>query len=251
MKKGKLYFLLVIAVLVIGCSEEKEELIISAAASLTEAMQEIEPLYEEKYGVELTVNIASSGTLQKQIEEGAPVDVFLSASEAKMDNLEKKELLINSSRKNLLRNKLVLIKSSTSNYSVKSIDDLNQNEIKIAVGEPGSVPVGKYSKQSFEYYKVWNNISDKVVYAKNVKQTLAYVESGEADVGIVYFSDTGVLKNSEVILDIPDETHGEIVYPVSIIRSSKHKESAEKFIEFISSDKQLGIFEKNRFGIYK
>lgn len=250
MKRIKFLILLAGVIILTSCGKKKDELVISVAASLTEAIKEIEVLYEEKFDIELTVNIASSGTLQKQIEEGAPVDVFLSASEAKMDNLQEKMLLLSGSRKNLLRNNLVLIKSKGSKYEINKIDDLDKEGIKIALGEPGSVPVGRYSKEALQNYMIWEDLNDKFVFAKNVKQTLAYVESGEADAGIVYFSDTGVLKESEIVTEIPNFLHEEIVYPIAVIKGSKNQENTREFIEFLETNQCKDIFIKNKFTLY-
>ncbi len=247
-----LLFMVIIATAFLGCSYknvENKELTVSAAASLTELMEEVKPMFEKEYGAVLTVNLASSGTLQKQIEEGAPVDVFISASSSKMDALAEKGLIDDSSRIDLLKNQVVLIVSTDSEGKVKSLEDLKKGDVKVSIGEPSSVPAGKYGKESLEYYKVWDDIKDKLIFAKNVKQVVSYIESGEVDAGIIYKSDATLLKNSIIVKKLEPESHKAIVYPAAIIKSSMNSELAEKFIEFFEKDEVKKIVEKYNFEI--
>jgi len=230
-------------------TEAKKEITISAAASLTEIMDELKPIYEEKYNTELTVNLASSGTLQRQIEEGAPVDVFISASGKKMDILMEKELLEKGTREDLLKNNLVLIANKESSDKVKSLKDLSKGDVKVSIGEPGSVPAGRYAKESLEYYRDYESIEAKLIFAKNVKQVLSYVESGEVNAGMVYGSDAVNLKNSVIIQKIDTESHSPIVYPGAVIRDSENKESAKEFIEFFKTSEIKELAEKYGFEI--
>ncbi|WP_319202910.1 molybdate ABC transporter substrate-binding protein [uncultured Ilyobacter sp.] len=232
-----------------GKTDVKKEITVSAAASLTEIMGELKPIFEEKYNTSLTVNLASSGTLQRQIEEGAPVDVFISASGKKMDILMEKELLEKGTRENLLKNNLVLIVNKESGDKVKSLKDLSKGDVKVSIGEPGSVPAGRYAKESLEYYGDYESIEAKLIFAKNVKQVLSYVESGEVDAGMVYGSDAVNLKNSVIIQKIDTESHSPIVYPGAVIRDSENKESAKEFIEFFKSSEIKGLAEKYGFEI--
>ena len=253
MKKTlKLFLVIMFATLFLGCGSEKKEskqLTVSAAASLTELVGELKPMFEKEYGAELSINLASSGTLQRQIEEGAPVDVFISASSAKMNALQEKELIVESSRIDLLKNHLVLVVSKDSKDKIKSLEDLKKDGIKISIGEPNSVPAGRYGKESLEYYNIWGSIKDKMIFAKSVKQVVSYVESGEVDAGIVYKSDTTLLKNSVLAQKIEAKSHKPIVYPVAIIKNSENKELAEKFISIFESDDIKKLVKKYNFEI--
>ena len=251
-KKWKLMFLTAATTLFLGCggqSVEKNELTVSAAASLTELMSEVKPMFEEAYGAILTVNLASSGTLQKQIEEGAPVDLFISASSAKMDTLAEKGLILEDSRVDLLKNQLVLIVSRGSEGAVRSLKDLQKDDIKVSIGEPRSVPAGRYGKESLEYYSIWESIEDKLIFSKNVKQVVSYVESGEVDAGIVYKSDAALLKNSSTVQQLEYESHKPIVYPVAVIKNSKNTELAELFIDFFGREDVKKVVENYKFEI--
>jgi molybdate transport system substrate-binding protein len=250
-----LFIITLFSLLIFGCGGDKEDvsvkkdITVSAAASLTELMGDLKPLYEENYGGTLTVNLASSGTLKKQIEEGAPVDVFISASSKKMDVLMEKGLIEDASREDLLKNKVVLIVSKESSDKVKTLEDLGKDDIKVSIGEPGSVPAGRYAKESLEYYGTYEGIESKLIFAKNVKQVLSYVEAGEVDAGIVYKSDAVNLKNSVIAQEIGEESHSPIVYPGAVIKASGNKEVAVEFIKFFKSDKAKLLAKKYGFEI--
>lgn len=244
----------------VGCSGSEEaedatktkepvEITVSAAASLTEAMGEIEKLYEEESGVELNMNYGSSGALQKQIEEGAPTDLFISAGKKQMDALDKAGLVKSDSVKNLLGNKLVLIVSEEYADKIKSVDDLANTDGKIAVGEVETVPVGQYSKESLENLNAWGLLQDKLVFAKDVKAVLSYVESGEAVAGIVYKSDAVGLKSAKIAQEIDSSTHKEIVYPEAIIESTESEDTVKEFMEFLSNEDSKQVFEKYGFEV--
>ncbi|WP_320047000.1 molybdate ABC transporter substrate-binding protein [uncultured Ilyobacter sp.] len=254
-KTFKFLIVALFSILILACGKNKErvevkkEITVSAAASLTEIMDELKPIFEEKYNTTLTVNLASSGTLQRQIEEGAPVDVFISASGKKMDILMEKELLDVETRENLLKNSLVLVVNKESSDKVKSLKDLSKSDVKVSIGEPGSVPAGRYAKESLEYYGDYEGIEAKLIFAKNVKQVLSYVESGEVDAGVVYESDAVNLKNSVTAQKIESESHSPIVYPGAVIKASENKESAKEFINFFKSSEVKKLAEKYGFEI--
>lgn len=229
-------FVILLSVFLFACGKEEKTLSISAASSLTELMKSVEELYEKKTGTDIIVNLASSGTLKRQIEQGAPVDLFISASSKKMDDLSSKGLIDEESRYNILKNKLSLIVSKDSLDKIKDLNGLMNSDIKLSIGEPKSVPAGSYAKDSLEYYKIWDSVEKKIIYAKNVKQVLYYVESGEIDAGIVYSSDAIHIKNSKKILDIDSKSHKNIVYPIAIIKESQNKKNAVDFLEFMKTE---------------
>lgn len=246
-------------VLAVGCSQtnttpvsstEQTELTISAAASLTDAMNAIQPTYEqENPEVKLTYNLASSGSLQQQIEQGAPVDVFISAAPQQMNALEEKQLLLSGTRQDLLKNDMVLIVPQGEN-TVKSFEDLTTETVeKIAVGEPESVPAGKYAQEVLTSLNLLETVQPKEVYAKDVRQVLTYVESGNVDAGIVYSSDAKISDQVKIVATAPAESHSPIIYPVAVIKDSKNSEVAKDFIQFLSSQQSKAVFEQYGFGI--
>jgi molybdate transport system substrate-binding protein len=229
---------------------EKVELTISAAASLTEAMGEIQALYQtEKPHVTLVFNFGSSGSLQQQIEQGAPVDMFFSAAIKQMTALEEKGLVAEGTKKELLENKIVLI-TPKDKTDLMSFEDLVTDKAKqIGLGEPGSVPVGQYSEEIFTNLGILDQVKPKSVYGKDVKSVLTWVEQGEVDAGIVYATDANVSDKVNIICSAPEGSHKPVIYPVAAIKDSAHLEDTKAFIEFLSSDKVKQTFEKYGFAV--
>jgi molybdate transport system substrate-binding protein len=223
-------------------------LTISAAASLTESMEEIKKLYTaEKSNVTIVYNFGASGSLQQQIEQGAPVDIFLSAAAKQMDALDAKSLILKDTRANLLENKVVLIipKDSTG---ITDFKDVTSDKIKkIALGEPKSVPVGQYSEEIFTKLGILHTVKPKAIYAKDVKGVLTWVESGNADAGIVYSTDAKASTKITVVAEAPIGSHSPILYPAAVIKDSKNLEAAKDFMKFISSAKCKVVYEKYGF----
>ena len=220
-----------------GDKEEKAqvELNISAAASLKEVMADLQTEYKRSNeNVSLVVNYGSSGSLQQQIEQGAPCDVFISAGQKQMKALDEASLLLEGTYKDLLENDLVLIASKDSDVS--NLDDLITNKVKhIAVGEPSSVPAGKYADEVLVNLDLKYKIKDKLVFAKDVKEVLAWTQSGNAEVGFVYYSDTINTDNIKIVETTPSTSHSAIVYPIAVIKESKKPEAAKEFEDFLLS----------------
>lgn len=225
-------------------------LTVSAAASLKNAMEQVQPLYnQQKSNVKLTYNFGSSGALQRQIEQGAGADVFISAATKQMDALEKKDLLLEGTRKNLLRNQLVLIVPQNST-GVTDFKDLTKPTVKkIALGEPKSVPAGEYAQQVLTNLKILDQVKSKAVYAKDVRQALNYVETGNTDAGIVYLSDAKSSLKVKIVATAANNTHSPIVYPVAVIKSSKNADAASYFVQFLSGNQAKAVFEKQGFAL--
>lgn len=233
-----------------GPTDEAVEINISAASSLTDALTEIQAEYAKESNAKLLFNFAASGALQKQIEEGAPCDLFISAAKSNMDTLEGEGLIVADSRKDILGNTLTLIAASEKADVVKGYETLTNGQIaSISIGTPDSVPAGKYAQQSLENLAIWDQIKDKIVYAKDVKQVLEYVDSGNADCGLVYQSDALAMKTGVVVMDMPENSHDAIVYPAALIANSAQGEAAAKFYEFLQSDYAKGVFEKYGFTV--
>ena len=228
-------------------TEENTTLNISAAASLQEAMVELEEKFKEiEPNVKLQVNLGSSGALQQQIEEGAPCDVFISAGEKQMNALEEKGLLLEGTNKTLLTNELVLVESEGT--EIKDLDKLTTYDInKIAIGEPESVPAGKYAKEVLDNTNLYDRVKDKLVLAKDVKEVLAWVQQGNADVGFVYLSDAFAAKGIKVALTTDEDIHSAINYPIAVLKESKNQNKAKAFEDFLLSDDGQAILENYGF----
>ncbi|RNC98077.1 molybdate ABC transporter substrate-binding protein [Lysinibacillus halotolerans] len=229
-------------------SESKEEqLTISAAASLKDAMDVIQHTYEEEHPeITLQFNFGGSGSLQQQISQGAPVDLFFSAAEDKFDLLVDEGMIAKEDGIDLLGNELVLVVPK-ENQSIKEFEDLVTETDKISIGTPETVPAGKYAKESLEKMDLWKDIESKVVYAKDVRQVLSYVETGNVEAGIVYKTDASVSNKVEIVASADPATHSPIIYPVGIIKDSKHYEAAKEFYEYLQSDEALKVFEEYGF----
>jgi molybdate transport system substrate-binding protein len=225
----------------------KTELIISAAASLKDSLDEIEKLYEKQHtDIDLTLNYGSSGTLQKQIEQGAPADVFLSAGAKQLDALVKAKLI--GDHKTLLKNELVMVVPTDSKLTFNTVRQLTGKSIKkIAIGQPESVPAGQYAKEMLTTRQVWDTLKDKYVYAKDVRQVLTYVETGNVDVGFVYKTDALTSDKVRIALHIASGLHSAIVYPAGVVKESKHAAEAKAFYTYLQSDKAGAVFEKYGF----
>lgn len=221
---------------------------VSAAISLKDALDEMGKSYERSHpDFRITFNYAGSGTLQHQIEQGAPVDIFVSAAERQMDALQSEGLIVAETRRNLAINKLVLIVPSDS-HEVRNFQDLARSSVKIiALGEPTTVPAGFYARQTLTHLGLFSAIEKKFVYAKDVRQVLVFVETGNADAGLVYQTDARISSRVRVAAVAPDSSHDPIVYPAAVVKSTKHADAAQAFLDFMASSPARLIFEKYGF----
>ena len=228
----------------------KVTLTFSVAASLQNAMRAIKPLYEQQSpAVNIVYNFGSSGSLQYQIERGAPVDIFISAAPQQMNALEKKGLLLNNTRKNLLKNQVILITSKGKN-NIADFQDLTKNNVqKIAIGNPQSVPAGQYAKEVLENFNLYNELTSKFIFAKDVRQVLFYVETSNVEGGLVYATEAKISEKVKVVATAPENYHSPIIYPVAVINNSQHPEAAKKFIQFLFSELAQEVFKKYGFTI--
>ncbi|MBY7144979.1 molybdate ABC transporter substrate-binding protein [Virgibacillus sp. NKC19-3] len=229
-------------------TEEEVELTISAAASLNDAMDEIQAIYQEEHPeVDLKFNFGSSGSLQQQISQGAPADLFFSAAEDKFDILVSNGDIAEEDGKALLGNELVMIVPEEEE-AVTDFADLATSEAEsIAIGTPESVPAGEYAKESLENMDLWEEIEPKIVYAKDVRQVLSYVETKNVDAGMVYKTDALISDEVNIVSTAASDTHAPITYPVGILKDSEHYEAAEDFYNFLQSDTALKVFEEYGF----
>jgi len=231
-------------------AQKQVTLTISAAASLTAAMGEIKTLYKkEKPNITINYNFGASGALQQQIEQGASADLFFSAATKQMTALQKKGLLIDNTKVNLLGNSVVLITKSDSTLDINDYRNLDSSKIKkIALGEPKTVPVGQYSEEILTTLKILDKVKTKAVYGKDVKEVLSWVESGDADVGIVYGTDAKTSKKVKVLATAGKELYKTpVVYPAAVIKASKNIDDTKAFLAYLSSDKAKEVFVKYGF----
>lgn len=225
------------------------ELTVSAAASLTDVMGEIKDMYTTVApNVTLTYNFGSSGTLQEQIEQGAPADIFMSAAQKQMNALDEKGLLAADTRKDLLVNKLVLIVPSDSTKELTSFEDVPSDKVeKIALGGEG-VPVGQYAQEVFTFLNTWDQVSSKAVLGADVRQVLTWVESGEVDCGVVYATDAAISGDKvKVVAEAPEGSLKPVIYPVAVLKDSKNQEAAKAFVDYLSDADVAAVFEKYGF----
>ena len=250
MKKGALVLSLVYLLAVAaGCERSRGELRLAASSSLTDVLNECVRLYEtESTDVKIVPVYGSAGSLQRQIESGAPLDLFLSASVRNMDALEQQGLIYPESRRDIVRNRLVLIVPAGETQSV-SFKDLASDAVSgIAIGEPGSVPAGYYAKQVLDTIEVYDAVYRKVVFAKNVRQVLYYVETGDVPAGIVYASDAAGNMKVRICAYADEGAHDRILYPGAVISDSKNREQALSFLQWLSGETARGIFLEYGFG---
>ena len=230
-------------------AQGKNEIIISAAASLRNAFEEIGAIYEKQTGVRARFNFAASGVLQQQIESGAPVDVFASAAKQQMDSIEKKGLLLDGTRQDFTGNSLVLITPADSRLKLNSFQDLADAKVgRIAIGNPKTVPAGQYARDSLTALKLWDKLQARFIPAESVRQVLDYVSRGEVEAGLVYASDAAIAEGKIRIASMaPKGSHEEIIYPIAVIRDSKNNDAAKKFIDLTRSKTGRDILEKYGF----
>lgn len=222
---------------------------VSAAASLQDALDAITPQFAKAYpNITVDYNFASSGALQRQIEQGAPADVFFSAASNQMDELLEKELILFDSRRDLVTNRLVLIAPVASTLTITDVAQLKADSVsRVAVGEFRSVPAGYYARQVFQTLDLLDTFQSKFVFGNNVRSVLAAVESGNVDLGVVYASDAVLSNQVRLLATVPDNLHQPIVYPVSVVKTSLHPETAQVFIDFLTTDLAQAMFEEFGF----
>ena len=227
---------------------EDIELHISAAASLTDVIDELIAEYKELApNVTLVPTYDSSGTLQTQIEEGAPADVFISAAQKQMDSLEQQELIDTASRLDLLLNKVVLIVPKDSESDIASFEDVATDKVSMVAIGNDTVPVGQYTQEIYTSLGLWDEVSAKANLGENVRAVLSWVESGDVDCGIVYATDAASTENVTVICEAPEDSHLPVIYPAAVLAGSENSEAAGDFLDFLSSDTAVAAFEKAGF----
>jgi molybdate transport system substrate-binding protein len=223
-----------------------EEVLVFAAVSLTDALKDVAVAYEKGSGDKLVFNLWASSMLARQIREGAPADLFLSADEAQMDGLEEAGLLLSGSRRSLLSNTLVIVVSSDGGPKITSPRDLLSVRT-LALAEPKIVPAGVYAKQYLEKLGLWDALASRVVPTENVRACLAAVEAGNADAGIVYRTDALISKRVRVAWAVTAEEGPRISYPVAVVKDAAHSGAAKRFAAYLASEPARAVFVKYGF----
>jgi molybdate transport system substrate-binding protein len=244
----RLSFLLAIVLACAALPLSGAGLRVSAASSLTDALRELGHVYEHDSHDTVVFAFGASSTLARQIMEGAPADVFISADELKMDQLQQRGYIDKPSRRSILSNTLVIVVPSDSELKIAGPADLAGSAItNIAIAEPQSVPAGIYAKEYLRAQGVWGRIKDKIVPTENVRAALAAVESGNVQAGIVYRTDALISRSVRIAYEVPQAGGPRIYYPAAVIDDSREKAAARRFVEFLQSPAAQAIFRKHGF----
>lgn len=231
---------------------KEETILLAAAASLKNCIDgELIPMFNEKYpNIKVDATYDSSGKLQTQIEEGADVDVFMSAAMKQMNALNDEGLIKEGTMVELLENKIVLILPKDSTAEISSFEDILKAET-IAVGDPESVPAGQYAKESFTSLGMWDDVLAKSSLGTNVTEVLSWVAAGSADAGVVYATDAASNADVKIVAEAPEGSVSKVIYPIGIVNTSTKIEAAQAFSDFLQSRDALTIFEKYGFSANK
>jgi molybdate transport system substrate-binding protein len=227
-----------------------QEVTLSVAISLKEVTEDLGRTFMASHpGVTLRYNFGASGDLQKQIEAGAPVDVFLSAAQRQMDDLEKQKLIIASTRRAFARNVLVVVKPADSSVDLSKVNDLLESRVvHIAIGNPKTVPAGQYAEESLRALGLWDRVQPKLVFAENVRQVLDYVARGEVEVGFVYATDAATRgQGVKEAFRAPDDSYRPVVYPGAVVAASKQPALAQAFLDLLASPQGRAVLSRLGF----
>jgi molybdate transport system substrate-binding protein len=223
------------------------EVNVYAAASLTDAMKEIAANYEKQSSDKIVFNFGASSLLARQIIERAPADIFFSADEAKMDDLQKAGLIATETRRDLLSNSLVIVVPNDSKLTIASPDELLTKAQKIAIANPRAVAAGIYTKEYLSGLGLWDKLESKMVPTENVRAALAAVESGNVEAGFVYKTDANISKKVRIAFTVPVEKGPAITYPIAILKGAEDKNAAEGFLRYVESESARTLFERYGF----
>lgn len=232
-----------ILALLLSVSTFSKEIVVSAAASLKNCLEEILPEYEKLSGDKVLLNLGGSGTLRTQIENGVPVDLFISADQKNVKILVDKNIVKKENSYDFLSNSLILVKSPYSKSSVNSVEGLKNSDVYLVIGNPDTAPVGNYTLTALKNLEILDKLNrEKLVYAKDVSAVLQYVEMGEADFGVIYNSDRNRMKNPIVVEEFPENSYDKVIYSVAILNNS---DDVKKLFEFLRENKE--VFKKYGF----
>ena len=229
---------------------KKDKVLLQAsfAASLSDVAKELSAQFEkENPNIQIQYNFGSSGKLQQQMEQQAPVDVFLSAGKKQIDELIQKGLVDKQDSMDLLENTLVLIVPKGSSLKLTDFSEVTDSAVKaIAVGDEG-VPVGQYTQQIYEHLGIWEDVLKKASLGSDVRTVLAWVEQGSVDCGVVYATDAAISKQVDIVAKAPEGSHKPVIYPLAMIKNTAHPKEAKQWMDFLQSEAAASIFEKFGF----
>ena len=232
-----------ILALLLSVSTFSKEIVVSAAASLKNCLEEILPEYEKLSGDKVLLNLGGSGTLRTQIENGVPVDLFISADQKNVKILVDKNIVKKENSYDFLSNSLILVKSPYSKSSVNSVEGLKNSDVYLVIGNPDTAPVGNYTLTALKNLEILDKLNrEKLVYVKDVSAVVQYVEIGEADFGVIYNSDRNRMKNPIVVEEFPENSYDKVIYSVAILNNS---DDVKKLFEFLRENKE--VFKKYGF----
>lgn len=235
--------IILILALLLSVSAFSKEIVVSAAASLKNCLEEILPEYEKLSGDKVLLNLGGSGTLRTQIENGVPVDLFISADQKNVKILVDKNMVKKENSYDFLSNSLILVKSPYSKSSVNSVEGLKNSDVYLVIGNPDTSPVGNYTLTALKNLEILDKLNrEKLVYAKDVSAVVQYVEMGEADFGVIYNSDRNRMKNPIVVEEFPENSYDKVIYSVAILNNS---DDVKKLFEFLRENKE--VFKKYGF----
>ena len=240
-----------VCLLITALAAQAADLTVFAAASLTDSLKEMGADYAQETGQKVVFNFEASSMLARQIQEGAPADIFFSADETQMDRLADKGLIDPATRRDRLGNTLVVVVPANSGLQIQSGADLAGDSVKqIALGDPKAVPAGVYAKAWLTKLKLWDAVAPKVVPMENVRAALAAVASGNVDAGVVYKTDAAISHSVKVAYEVPRAEGPDIRYPMAVVKSSAEPEAAKKFLDYLDSDAAAVIFKRYGFSIH-
>jgi len=229
-----------------------DTIVVFAAASLKNALDDAAAAFQQQDGAKAGISYAASSALAKQIEAGAPADIFISADLDWMDYVQQRNLIKPETRKNLLGNHLVLVAPAASDIKVEIKPNFPLAALlkdgRLAIADPAAVPAGKYGKAALEKLGVWSSVADKLAPAENVRSALFFVSRQEAPLGIVYQTDAAADKGVKIVAVFPEDTHPPVVYPIALTAGGKNPDAA-KFLAFLESAAAKPFFEKQGFTV--
>jgi molybdate transport system substrate-binding protein len=241
MKRLALVSTMLLTLILASCTNSDDstqtEILVAAASSMTPALTEIAAEFEKaNKDIQITLTFGSSGKLAQQIKGGAPIDVFISASSIDMDRLEKEDKIESDTRADITRNSLVVIRKKYGDNSLLNEKKMFSTKIDhFAIGNPDTVPAGIYAKEALTKLGEWETLEPILVYGKDVRQVLTFVETGNAEIGIVFTSDAQSSDKVEVISKIDSALHSPAVYPGAIVITSEHREEARAFLDYMKT----------------
>lgn len=235
--------IILILALLLSVSAFSKEIVVSAAASLKNCLEEILPEYEKLSGDKVLLNLGGSGTLRTQIENGVPVDLFISADQKNVKILVDKNMAKKENTYDFLSNSLILVKSPYSKSNINSVEELKNSDVYLVIGNPDTAPVGNYTLTALKNLEILDKLNkEKLVYAKDVSAVVQYVEMGEADFGVIYNSDKNRMKNPIVVEEFSEISYDKVIYSVAILNNS---DDVKKLFEFLRENKE--VFKKYGF----